>query len=278
MKRQTLYERIELQPEAVRRLAEAEKTVCLVHLEPYLERLTEFTTAESAYQALLEYLYADADGFRMLLCQLECAGRVFARYRQKQIPEAIFTDTMKCFPRFLEECREWTGQWSFDRGWWTWRQLSMRLFRLGALEYELRKEAGERTVALHIPSDADLSQEAVDASLSQAAAFLSRFYPEYENAGFTCGSWLLAPALAPLLPENSQIAAFQRRFALLGEKREDMGFMQWLFRVPQDAPWDTLPENTRLQRSVKQFLLAGGKLGAGYGILRKVAPPAPAAR
>ncbi|MCI9506705.1 MAG: DUF5596 domain-containing protein [Oscillospiraceae bacterium] len=32
----------------------------------------------------------------MLYCQLECARRVYDRYQEKHIPEAVFASTMKC--------------------------------------------------------------------------------------------------------------------------------------------------------------------------------------
>ena len=56
----------------------------------------------------------------------------------------------------------------FDRGWWAYRQTSMQIFRLGVLEYEFDRLEGESVIALHIPSDARLTAEAVDRSLEQA--------------------------------------------------------------------------------------------------------------
>ena len=48
-------------------------------------------------------------------------------------------------------------------------------------------------------------------------------------------------------------------------------YLQWLFRVPAEAQksvdFSTLPEETRLQRSVKQALLEGRRIGSARGVL-----------
>ena len=96
----------------------------------------------------------------MLAAGLHTACRAWKQYRRKGISEQVFWDTMGCFSRFMEETRVRFGEYRFDRGWWTWRQLEQRQFRLGQLEYELCGTVDDLRVAMHIPSDADLSPEA----------------------------------------------------------------------------------------------------------------------
>ena len=36
---------------------------------------------------------------------------------------------MKCFTRFAKECKKKNGAYFFDRGWWTYRQISMKLLK-----------------------------------------------------------------------------------------------------------------------------------------------------
>lgn len=200
----------------------------------------------------------------LLAAALHSACRVWREYKTLGIEEQVFWDTMGCFPRFMGETRTRFGEYRFDRGWWTWRQLEMKLFRLGQLEYELR-ENGE--VAVHIPSDADLSPAQVDASLALAGEFLARFYPRWAAAEFTCHSWLLSPRLLPFLREDSNIRAFQQRFSIL-ETDPDETCLQWLFAAKPDADLQTLPEDTSLRRGVKAHLLSGGLIGQGRGVLR----------
>lgn len=272
MKQNELYHLIHLPSEIIGGLNAAAKEVNLETLEPCLRLLTEPATAPEAYERLCILLGKDPDHIKMLYCQLECACRIYDRYRQLHIQDTIYQDTMKCFSRFLAECRQKNGRMFFDRGWWTYRQISMSLFRIGSLEYEFPADERAGSISLHIPSDADLSKASVDASLSEAESFFRTIYPEYEYDRYTCDSWLMAPALLPLLPEDSNIASFQKRFEIIQTTDEDSGCLEWLFRTPRDACLEQLPEDTRLQRAAKRVLLNGGHIGAASGILRRKKP------
>lgn len=265
----TLYRLIGLQPEIVERLKPFHTGSDRMRLGPYLERLTMPETAQEAYLSLKEVLGEDPDGLAMLYCQLEAARQVYRRYQEKGIPERIFVDTMRCFPRFIAECEKKDGRLLFDRGWWSYRQTSMCLFRIGALEYEFRKHEGEPAVALHIPSGADLSEPAVNDSLEQAGRFFQTHYQDYKYSRYICISWLLSPALEPLLSETSRIRSFQQRFEIVQTYPENMEFIELLFQVPRTAPYGSLPETTSLQRGVKALLLGGGMVGSAYGTLER---------
>lgn len=262
MELHTLYDLINLQPEMVRQLKTAEKEISPDDYGLLLERLTHRDTAAKAYEALDASL--QKDNLRMLYCQLQCACRIYDRYKEMHIPLSVFTDTMKCFPRFLDECLEKTGRMFFDRGWWTYRQISMSLFRIGALEYEFPEGEAE-SIAVHIPSDADLSPETVRKSLEEAGRFFASFYPEYSYDKYTCDSWLMSPVLKTLLPETSNILAFQNLFAVSGEGTDSSGCLEWLFRSPGCLDYRLLPASTSLQKKAKELLLRGGHIGFAHG-------------
>ncbi len=263
----SLYRLIDLQPEMADRLARVGGALDMERLEPCLAQLLERDAAARGYEGLRTLLGEDAGGLGMLYCQLECARRAWERYRERGIGPAVYRDTMRCFPRFLAECRERNGRMFFDRGWWTYRQTSMRLFRLGTLEYELQERDGERSVAVHIPSDADLSPAAVDGSLDRADRFFRAQAPAYGEGGYSCHSWLLSPALTPLLSGDSRILAFQRRFRIVREDPGDREYIQWLFRVPEGTAAEAFPEGTSLQRGVKALVLGGGAVGSALGVM-----------
>ena len=46
--------------------------------------------------------------------------------------------------------------------------------------------------------------------------------------------------------------------------------MEWLFGAKADTPVQELPENTSLQRKVRELLANGGNLGAAVGIMEKM--------
>lgn len=269
MELQELYHLIGLQPEVIGQLEYAAREIPWEQTAPYLERLLDRETAPAAYRELNALLYDDPGHFKLLFCYLECARRAYDRYQDRHIPDQIYADTMRCFPRFLREC----GQMYFDRGWWSWRQTSLSLFRIGALEYEFLPYENRPALALHIPSDAQLTPEAVDFSLAQAESFFHTCFPHYRSECYTCDSWLLSPRLRPLLNRNSNILAFQNRFCILRENREDREFIEHLFRHPWDTAYADLPAATSLQRQVKTLLLQGGTVGCAFGVLNPVTHP-----
>ena len=173
---------------------------------------------------------------------------------------------MKCFTRFIHEYMESYGTCGFDRAFWTMRQLAARLFRLGTLEFELTEEDGQKAAQIHIPSDADLSAGARRDSYRRARRFLARFFPDYCGAPFLCTSWLLAPGLRACLPEGSRILSFQDDFEVTGIFPDRDQFLTWVYKRP-DIPLMDLPEDTSLQRNLKQYLLRGGKIGEAAGRL-----------
>lgn len=265
---QELYTSIDLQPEIVRKLEEIRGFFRLDLVSQYLEQLTCPDTAAQAYRSLDADLPDDPDHLKMLYCQLECARRIFSRYEEMRIEKSVFTDTMKCFTRFIDECGQRNGRLFFDRGWWTYRQISMSEFRLGALEYEFTKHEGKQSVSIHIPSDADFSEESVNHSLALAETFFQEHFPDYPRETWICDSWLLSSSLQPFLPEDSNIRSFRRRFTILQEEQEG-DWLEWLFRAPKNTPPEQLAERTALQRAVKQYLLNGGKTGTALGVLNE---------
>lgn len=267
---QELYYLLDLQPEIIEKLELISKKVDLRKIDLYLEQLMDIKTAPQSYEYLKTLFQEDKDNLKMLYCQLECARRVFVKYQEKNIPKTIYADTMKCFTRFLAECKKKNGRMYFDRGWWTYRQISMTIFRIGELEYQFMEHEGENAIGIHIPSDADLSKEAVDHSLKQGGIFFQTHYRGYEYDKYTCDSWLMAPVLKRLLPENSNILSFQKRFDIIRENKEDKEYMEWLYQVPADTDYKDLPAVTNLQRKVKELLLNGGAVGSAYGIMYRL--------
>lgn len=263
-----LYQKIGIQPEIIHELEEAQRKTDLAQAEPLLEKLMDPKAAAGAYARLEALLGEDRGSIKMLLCQMKCAARIYEGYRKKGIPDDIYIDTMKCFSRFIGECGRKRGALFFDRGWWTYRQISMQIFRIGALEYELQGSEKEKCIGIHIPSDADFSQASVETSLRRARKFFAAFYPDYRDASYICDSWLLSPSLRELLPENSNILSFQRRFVIMKTDKEREDCLEWLFGVLDGTAYEKLPESTLLQRNVKRLLLEGGSIGCACGALR----------
>lgn len=223
---------------------------------------------EAARESLKEVLQPDKSGLKMLLVMLTACGYTYEAYREKGIEDSIFVETMNCFPRFVNEHKVSYGNYGFDRDFWTERQLSMQLFRLGELEYEMCRQGEEKTISVHIPSDADISRDKVEVSFKLAQEFFETYYPEYAQAEYTCYSWLLSPALTELLPAHSRILEFQSFFEIEREDTNSNAVLEWVFKRKGNTLQE-LPEDTSLQKKMKAYLLSGEKVGEAFGRLHK---------
>ena len=233
---------------------------------PNLHKLTQERTWTEGRQELKATLGDDPDGFKELCCQLHCALNAKAEYDRLDIPEGVYYDTMGCFSRFVREHMESYGRYGFDRGFWTVRQISCKLFRIGQLEYELITQDGKPTISLHIPTDVTLRTPLLRQSYLDAWTLLNRTFPEYADAPVYCHSWLLSPTLSQLLPQDSNILKFQRFFRITPLDTPSTGVLQWVFKNPH-LPVEQFPENTSLQRKLKAYLLDGGTFVDGKGYL-----------
>lgn len=260
-----LYVAIDMPQEAIMRLNETNLSAYEKAVEEYAAGV--FGNYERAEQDLRTALGEDIGGWKILKAMLRTALYTLAVYKERGIGEEIFVDTMSCFSRFVREHKESFGEYGFDRAFWTGRQLSLNLFRLGALEYEYSQDEGEKVISVHIPSNTDLSAAAIESSLLQAKEFFARYGGEYADAKYTCFSWLLAPALKEVLPPQSRILYFQSLFEIKAVYEENDGYKLWVFKNSALKPED-FPVNTSLQRSLKKFVLAGGKVGEAYGVMK----------
>lgn len=229
-------------------------------LSGYMEKLLSIDTAPKAYDAIVAALGDDPRGFKLLTVYLEAAFQTRDAYDKIGVPRAVFTDTMKCLTRFIGEYYVTYGGYGFDRGWWVYRQLSLSLFRLGVLEFEMKGDI----LSVHIPSDAVMTREALDESYGRAKEFFAKFFPGFNYESIQCGTWLLSPVLRQLLPEGSRILNFQADYEITSVNPDAQDCMGWVFKRKY-PDYESLPEETSLQRAIKKRLLSGGQIGAAAG-------------
>lgn len=229
-------------------------------IKPMYDKLLESGTWDEGVRDLQIYCGDDPLGMKILSVLLHCLLETYDKYKMKGIPEKIFWDTMNFIPRFIRTHKKIYGVNAFTWAWWFPRQLSMNEFRVGEYEYELIRENNFKKINIHIPSDAKLDKGDIRAIYP----FVKKYYPQFEDAGIYCDSWLLAPNLKNVLPVNSNIIQFQNQFSIIRTDENSPYFMDWIYSK-LDIPYEELPENTTLQRNVKKFLLEGGKIGTAYG-------------
>lgn len=254
----------------------------LKHLnkETFLRNLSQIETsllhpgkAEKAAEKLNEQV--KGNHLLELLIHLRTAIKSWKEvYVPLGIPEEIYFDSMKVFSRFMDERMNAYNDYQFDRGFWTWRFTSGMEFRVGILEYEMRKtpfstgtlEKEDSALAIHIPSDVHFTKERVRKSYSDAYHFFKKYFPDYSFQCAFTDSWLLASSLKGILAPHSNIREFANDFKIIEEHPNRDDALEWVFGR-KDLSVEELTENTSIEREVKKRLAKGEQIGAAVGVL-----------
>lgn len=159
---------------------------------------------------------------------------------------------------------------TFDDLQWSARLIRGNLIELGVLQYEvmhhtppfLENYAAKKLIKIHIPKNSQLNDIEVQNSLEKIDEVLAKYYtdlPLNELIYYT-ESWLLSPELLEILPEDSNILKFQKRFEIVGLRENTTDFIKFIINNKER-------KNTILQAKVKVYLEKGRKLYLGTGIL-----------
>ena len=212
----------------------------------------------------------------VLWLYLKWALETISVYRKGGIPEQVIYDCLQDLRIWSNACRAENGLPGINE--WRWNGFSIRteVIRLGRLQFQprtLEKEiavsncvypAGTQVLEVHIPAEEPLNMNAVLDSLRQAPAFFKTYFNR-EFAIYHCHSWLVSPQLPDFLPEQSRILQFMKLFAVYSSSPYRQA-EERVYGYISDDPMD-YPENSSLQRSLKQYLLSGKTVGMGYGII-----------
>lgn len=212
--------------------------------------------------------------FLYYYCQFACD--TYEAYKKRGIEDKIFWDTFLDIRIWSDDYFRKTGKCGLDYYVhdWFWRALELKLFRLGRLEFEEMKadeeiqginsciKKGESVISIHIPEGDPLTPEVCQEALEKAYHWFGK------ERQYFCHSWLLFPELRKLLPQKSNILLFQDFFDI---KKVDYREREAELRIFGETGLRVInyAEETSLQKHAKQFLLSGGSLGNGWGILKK---------
>lgn len=124
-------------------------------------------------------------------------------------------------------------------------------------QWECVLRPGEPVLALHIPRHADLTEEATKKAFAEGLALARQYDPERAPKCVVCNSWLLDPGLEDILGPEARIPQFGKRFVRYPIRSLGKHVFGFVF-PPVCDDLQTLPENTRLERGLKQLYLNGG--------------------
>ena len=125
---------------------------------------------------------------------------------------------------------------------------------------------GDMCLSIHIPRGADISVENMNRAVSSAREIVKTRYPEHTGLMVFGSSWILDPTIAKLLGENSNISRMQDLFYTYPQKCGGMGAFGYVFPKNFDS-FESLPENTSLQRKLKKHYINGGYIYDFAGLI-----------
>lgn len=213
---------------------------------------------------------------------LAAAPYVREYHRSLGISEEISRRTLRDLGRNMAVYRRGHENGGLDTILWLRRHFRGVLYDLGRLQFErarlhprtgsavrdagFRYGTGDPHLGIHIPAfSGPLSVRSCGAAIDRAREFFPRYFPDEKYRIATCHSWLLDEQLAEYLPAGSNILRFQERFrtAYIPEDADDDA-MLFVFGRP-DAPLDTLPRDTTVQRAIIDHQLGGRHWHGGAG-------------
>lgn len=220
---------------------------------------------------------------------------VWDRYKEKNISEEIFWDTMSDIKIWIDDHKARTGEDGLYELHWIMHHMNLNIFKLGRLQYQklfwffktpynkngTKISFGDKIINMHIPRGEKLDIEACEKSLEMAKEFFKEYFPEYPNNKFMCHSWLLYPQNKNFMPEGSNILEFAKFFQIVEEKETPQQTYLWLFGVKLKNPdlmknkketgsygfTEKLPQKTSLQKSTVEYIKNGGTFGEGLGVI-----------
>lgn len=219
---------------------------------------------------------------------------VWDRYKEKNISEKIFWDTMSDIKIWIDDHRARTGEDGLYELHWIMHHMNLNIFKLGRLQYQklfwffktpydkngVKISFGDKIINMHIPRGEKLDIKECRESLQIAKEFFAKYFPEYPDNKFMCHSWLLYPHNKDFMPEGSNILNFAKMFDIVEEKETPQQTYLWLYGVKLKNPdlmknkketgnygfIDILPQKTSLQKSTVEYIKNGGTFGDALGV------------
>ncbi len=204
---------------------------------------------------------------------------LYAEYKSRGYDDSVYYDSVRALAatgrtHFIR-CDVCGVRQPGGRNWFR-RLFSLGIFRFGRLEFEIIPapfdaeingesiKKGELCVTTHIPGFAKLDEELCENAYSAAREFFGKHFG-IKKLFFFCDSWLLHPWLKEVLGESSGIIKFQNKYRVYTSVIDHDDVIEHVFTRFRDSV-DEYPEDTSLQRIVKERLKSGAPMGTAVGV------------
>lgn len=227
-----------------------------------------------------------------LAVALKSAENTHLKYLEKGIDDNIYRSTFSDIKIWCENC----NNEGLENIGWIKNHINFGLFRLGRLQFQIFNCSNpilkysklpfnhrENIIYIHIPQGEKLDYNECRKSIISADEFFKKYFPEYSYNYYFCESWLLFENNREFMDKNSNIVKFMNLFDIhYSVSAEEQAFERifgknfncnsLLYRLNKNkrkSDINSLSEFTSLQKSAKQYLQSGKKLGIGVGTIPK---------
>ena len=200
-------------------------------------------------------------------------------YRKENLSDEIYIDNMKDLDIWAKKYEKENGVKGLYKEHFEWVNniLEMKVIKLGRLQFEIMEKTDDDLqnilkkncpienfnknflfINVHIREGEKLEFKACEKSYKMAENFYKSKGYSFSKIVFVCYSWLLNPDLKILLPENSNIIRFQKKYNIFfsNENEEKPQIIERIFeKTEKDIEnWE---QNTILQKKLKEAWLKG---------------------
>lgn len=244
--------------------------------------------SECLYSGNLNAL-AFKDDISKLAAAIKAAEYTRDFYNGKGIDEGILFDTLNDIAIWCEN----NGNKGLKNYRWIKNHICGELFKLGRLQFQLYKSSNstlnykklpfnfnDNLIYIHIPQGEKLLKKDCIESIKSAEKFFNYYFNGYDYKCFFCESWLLYENNIDFMDADSNIVQFMSLFDIAYSVSNEGQALKRIFGIDNKSIFFRMiskrksavlsyPEKTALQKSAKNYMLNGGKLGVGIGTISK---------
>lgn len=232
------------------------------HFEKYIQQLTELSGINKRTVVAVALIWA--------------VERLKKAYSDKGWSEDLMWDTLVDVKCKLEEQHGLNGIWGTGAIGWYLRIYTLRIIKLGRLEFEPIPykwdtpyrgiQKGDPVMNMHIPSTGPMKIEDVLDSFQRAY----KFFGYTEPMPVAAASWLLYPPVCEtVFKEGSNLKNFYDLFDVVEQYEDPENKNFWrIFNMEWEAGvLDKVPLDTSLRRGLYEFMKPGRDMGVGRCML-----------
>jgi len=220
------------------------------------------------------------DAGRNLVMYLYFCEELSERYKKAGISEEILLKTLEDFVISVQRNYILRGSMGVVNAAVLANHLSMRLFRIGRLQFCMTGacvdipakgiRVGDPVMDVHIPAGRPFSLQDCLESFRRAEEFFATYFPEYQYCYYTCFSWLLDDGLQQFLKEDSNIRQFQTLFEVVHKRKQD-SILHFVFQygIKSREELKACVPQTSFAKKVKEYALSEGDFYNVLGVRQK---------